>query len=116
MEWFGNDFVKTLNKYLLGTTINWGITADFIDLFQGLRRNCIENEAFFLLSAYLYGKNIGTLGDKDYATNLIFYWLAARLIHSASYITKTQPFRSFSFIASLAIQGVFAYQLVSNNA
>jgi uncharacterized MAPEG superfamily protein len=109
--WFGNGFWKAVaNLGMLGV-LPWGLSPGDLERFNATKKNSIENEIPFALTALAYASMASS--PTDLAKAAIVYFVGFRAIFTASHMFRLQPFRTFAYLGGLATQVYMSYLLMS---
>jgi len=101
--------VRFIIQYLLKplvTILPLGKTdATSLSSWVNAHRNAAEQEPFFLAAVLAYG--CWAQAPSKLAVQLVYGFLACRILHAASYVLRLQPWRTISFLAGLFTMAIF---------
>ncbi len=106
------NFKGISNIAMLGF-IKWGTSSEDVIKFQNVRRNCVENEVWFVVVAFLYGKQHERKGT-EVAVEMrskLMYYAVARFVHTFFFLFSLQPFRTLAFAAGFQMQIAITWAL-----
>eukprot|EP00929_Paragymnodinium_shiwhaense_P078566 TRINITY_DN40742_c0_g1_i1.p2 TRINITY_DN40742_c0_g1~~TRINITY_DN40742_c0_g1_i1.p2 ORF type:complete len:184 (+),score=28.88 TRINITY_DN40742_c0_g1_i1:93-644(+) len=69
--------------------------------FQGMHRNAVEQEPFFMAVAVVYGLLSAGSKASVVAVYVVYVFTACRWLHWLSYLCHLQPWRSITFVCGL---------------
>jgi len=94
--------VRCIIQYLLKpllAILPLGSTEATMTSWLNAHRNSAEQEPFFLAAALACGSS--ARGPSYLAVQLIYVFLACRVVHTAAYMLRLQPWRTISFLTAL---------------